>query len=52
MTNKKVTIVRIGSLNQYEIRVGGVPKISATGKLNAERRANILRKKMGRRTIA
>ena len=46
MAKKKVTIASVGNLNQYEVRVGGVKKVSATGKLNAERQANIIRKKL------
>lgn len=50
MKTGRITIKQKG-YNDYEIRVGGVPKYMAHGRLTAERQANILRKKMGKRVI-
>jgi len=45
---KRVTIKQVG-YNYYEVRVGGVPKYTANGRIVAERQANLLRKKQGKR---
>ena len=48
MTKKRVTIAKIG-YNWYEVRFGGVPKVRANSRTSAKRKANLIRKKLGRR---
>ncbi len=47
----RVTIRPVGNLNWYEICIGGKPVRKANGKINAERQANLIRRKQGKRPI-
>ena len=49
LSKGRITVVPIGNINAYEIRIGRIPLSRTIGKLNAERIANNFRKTIDRK---